>query len=62
MFHLPLGFGLAIAQNVQAKDYFMNLSQQEQQEVIHRAKQLQSDKDMLNYIEYLAKQNNNSTI
>ena len=51
MFDLPLGFGYALAQNVRAKDYFMSKSEQEQKEMIHRAQQLQSDEEMLRYVE-----------
>ena len=57
MFDLPLGFGYALAQNVRAKDYFMSKSEQEQKEMIHRAQQLQSDEEMLRYVEGLAKKN-----
>ena len=56
-FFLPLGFGYALAQNVRAKDYFMSKSEQEQKEMIHRAQQLQSDEEMLRYVEGLAKKN-----
>lgn len=57
MFDLPLRFGYALAQNVRAKDYFMSKSEQEQKEIIHRAQQLQSDEEMLRYVEGLAKKN-----
>ena len=57
MFELPLGFGYALAQNIRAKDYFMSKSEQEQKEMIHRAQQLQSDEEMLKYVEGLAKKN-----
>ena len=56
MFELPLGFGYALAQNIRAKDYFMSKSEQEQKEMIHRAQQLQSDEEMLKYVEGLAKE------
>ena len=38
-------------------DYFMSKSEQEQKEMIHRAQQLQSDEEMLRYVEGLAKKN-----
>ena len=62
MFDLPLGFGYALAQNVREEtvlieDYFMSKSEQEQKEMIHRAQQLQSDEEMLRYVEGLAKKN-----
>ena len=35
----------------------MSKSEQEQKEMIHRAQQLQSDEEMLRYVEGLAKKN-----
>ena len=43
---MPLGFGMALAQNVNAMDYFASLPEQKQQEIIARTHGVQSKQEM----------------
>lgn len=43
---MPLGFGMALAQNVNAMDYFASLPEQKQQEIIARTHSIQSKQEM----------------
>ena len=43
---MPLGLGMALAQDVHAMDYFASLPAQKQQEVINRTHSIQSKQEM----------------
>lgn len=43
---MPLGLGMALAQDVHAMDYFASLPDQKQQEIISRTHSVQSKQDM----------------
>lgn len=53
---IPISFGLALAQNTRAKDFFLSLSYQQQQEISHRACQLPTQAQLTAYIDVLAQQ------
>lgn len=43
---MPLGLGMALAQDVNAMDYFASLPDQKQQEIISRTHSIQSKQEM----------------
>ena len=43
---MPLGLGMALAQDVNAMDYFASLPDQKQQEIISRTHSVQSKQEM----------------
>lgn len=43
---MPLGLGMALAQDVNAMDYFASLPDQKQQEIIGRTHSIQSKQEM----------------
>lgn len=43
---MPLGLGMALAQDVHAMDYFASLPSEKQQEIISRTHSVQSKQDM----------------
>ena len=48
---LPLGFGMALAQNVDAMEYFSALPKQKQQEIIDHTHQIESKQEMHDYVQ-----------
>jgi len=50
---LPLGFGMALAQNVEAMQCFTALPKQEQDEIIDHTRQIESKKEMQAYVQSL---------
>ncbi len=52
--NLPLGLGMALAQNVQAMEKFSALSQQEQQQVIAHVSDIRSRREMHSFVQQLA--------
>ena len=56
---LPLGFGMALAQNYDAMAFFTSLSQEQQQQVLNQTHSMSSKADMQSFIEQLAKGNTN---
>lgn len=48
---LPLGFSLALAQDLNALDHFASLNDTKQQKVIDKAKQIKSKEEMRNYVQ-----------
>ena len=54
---LPMGLGMALAQNSDAMHYFSNLSDQQQQEIINHTHQIQSRREMHQYVQSLAENN-----
>ena len=51
---IPLGFGLALAQNDKAMDYFSSLSDSERQSIIDGTHNIRSKKEMQAYVQSLA--------
>ncbi|SDN28068.1 hypothetical protein [Acetanaerobacterium elongatum] len=51
---LPLGFGMALAQNTEALNHFGSLTKEQQQRVIDRTKTIRSKSEMKQYIAQLA--------
>jgi len=50
---MPLGLGMALAQNLEAMNYFSSLPKQKQQEIISHTHQIQSKSEMQSYVESL---------
>ena len=50
---LPLGFGMALAQNVDAMEYFAALPKQKQEEIIGHTHQIESKQEMHDYVQSL---------
>ncbi|MDQ5984254.1 MAG: hypothetical protein RUMPE_01300 [Eubacteriales bacterium SKADARSKE-1] len=48
--NIPMGLGMALAQNIDSMDYFNSLSEDERQEVINHTHTVQSKQDMQNYV------------
>lgn len=51
---VPLGFGMALAQNSAAMDYFSSLSENERASIITGTHNIRSKKDMQNYVQQIA--------
>ena len=51
---IPLGLGMALAQNSDAMKHFANLSEQEKQNVIDRTHQIGSKEEMQQFVDSLA--------
>lgn len=52
---IPMGFGMALAQNTTALNYFSNLSEEERLKIIEGAKNVQSKQEMRSYVGNLSK-------
>jgi len=50
---VPLGLGMALAQNLPAMNIFAALSNQEQQQIINRAHSVQSKQEMQSLVDSL---------
>jgi hypothetical protein len=50
---LPLGFGMALAQNADAMQSFSALPKQQQEEIVDHTHQIQSKQEMQNYVQSL---------
>lgn len=48
---LPVGLGMALAQNVDSMNYFSSLSPDEQQEIINHTHTIQSKREMEEYVD-----------
>lgn len=48
---LPVGFGLALAQNLNALDKFSSMTNEKQKEIVEGAKQVSSKKEMRSYVD-----------
>ena len=51
---MPLGLGLALAQNRQAMNRFSSLSPEQQQQMIDQTKQIGSKQEMRSFVEQFA--------
>ncbi len=50
---LPVGFGMALSQNVYAMEYFSALPKQKQRAIIDQAKYVSSSSEMHNFVNSL---------
>ncbi len=50
---LPLGLGMALAQNTEAMNHFASLSKQEQQRIIDHTKTVSSKSEMQQFVQQL---------
>ncbi len=55
--NLPVGFGMALAQNAPALRSFAAMSESEQQDVLERVKTVRSKNEMRQLVEQLAHEN-----
>ena len=54
---IPLGLGMALAQNTDAMKYFAKLPKQKQQNVIAKTKDIHSKKEMQSFVNEIHKMN-----
>ncbi len=54
---IPLGFGMALAQNSNAMNYFSSLDEQQKQEVINNCHGVSSKQEMRQYVSSLVEGN-----
>ena len=52
---IPMGFGMALAQNTSALNYFSNLSEEERLKILDKAKTIRSKREMRSYVNGLSK-------
>ena len=50
---IPLGFGMALAQNPKAMDVFAGLSQKQRKDVIRKTETIRSKEEMRSYVDSL---------
>lgn len=56
---MPMGLGMALSKNPEAMNYFSNLTAQQQHEVIEHTHQVNSKKEMVQYVNSLPNQSIN---
>ena len=56
---LPMGFSMALGQNVDAMQAFTSLSLQEQQNIVDRTHQIKSKSEMQRFVQSLAENKQN---
>lgn len=54
---LPMGLGMALAQNPDAMQYFSNLSEAQKQDIVNHTHQIQSRREMHQFVQSLAEHN-----
>jgi len=50
---IPLGFGMALAQNVRALNHFASLNREAQRDILSRVRSVQSKAEMQQYVDSL---------
>ena len=50
---IPMGLGMALAQNVEAMAYFTNLSKERQKQIINYTHQIKSKQEMKQFVQNL---------
>ncbi|MEG0693662.1 MAG: hypothetical protein RR444_11360 [Oscillospiraceae bacterium] len=55
---IPMGLGMALAQNLPAMNYFSALPQEQKQQIINHTHQIQSKQEMHAYVDSLFHTNN----
>ena len=53
---IPMGLGMALAQNSQAMDYFSRLTPEQGRQIIEQTHLIQSKEQMRSYVQQLASQ------
>lgn len=53
-YKIPLGFGMALAQNTAAMNRYAHLNEQEKQDILNRAHNVRSEKEMYTLVASLA--------
>ena len=51
---LPLGLGMALAQNLEAMNHFASLAAEEQRKIIENAKRVDSKEEMQSYVQQIS--------
>ncbi|SFR79865.1 hypothetical protein [Anaeromicropila populeti] len=51
---IPIGFGMALAQNLDAMSYFSGLDKPSQQQIINKTHDIHSKKEMQNFVSKLS--------
>lgn len=52
---VPIGMGMALAQNVHSMQYFSSLGKEQQQEIISQTQGIQSKEEMQEFVDNLSK-------
>jgi uncharacterized protein YdeI (YjbR/CyaY-like superfamily) len=58
---VPLGLGMAFAQNLNAMKYFTSLTEEGRREIINKAHYIKSREEMTEFVDVLAKKGNRQT-
>ena len=53
-YKVPIGFGMALAQNTAAMNRYAQMTEQEKQDLINRAHNVRSEREMYNLVASLA--------
>lgn len=53
-YKVPIGFGMALAQNTAAMNHYAHLSEEQKQEVLNKAHNVRSEKEMYTLVAGLA--------
>lgn len=54
---MPLGLGMALAQNIEAMNYFSSLDHGKQQQVIEHTHEIRSNNEMRQFVSHLVNDN-----
>lgn len=55
--NMPMGLGMALAQNLEAMNHFASLDSERQQEIINHTHDIRSKQEMQMYVSNIAKDN-----
>ncbi len=55
---IPMGLGMALAQDLNAMNYFSSLGDEKQQEIIDHTHEIQSRNEMKQFVSHIADGNN----
>lgn len=50
---IPMGLGMALAQNLDAMNYFSSLEREQQQEIINHTHEIQSKNEMQQFVSHI---------
>ena len=53
-YKVPIGFGMALAQNTAAMNHYAQLSEEQKQEILDKAHSVRSEREMYNLVAGLA--------
>lgn len=54
---IPMGLGMALAQNLDAMNYFSSLGNEKQQEIINHTHEIRSKNEMQQFVSHIAENN-----